>query len=435
MVEGMSPPYSNTGVQNTSLESAIALVDWVSATFTLQKTWQEIAAILKLKEHEFREMKNGLNGYKKQVKRGEIVILYDGAADMGVHLMMSGQACRQYEQENKLTWSELFAEVLRKPTYEIERGQELASSGEHGEGGHFTRLDLAIDDYKKIFTPEQIVKKLEGGLTSSRFKSFRYMKAGEIVTGKTKGLTVYFGSDASDISIRIYDKLEERRQAGKEIAEGVTSWCRTEVQMRDERADMAAEQIIKSGSGGIEVGVIVSGILANYLTFYKRKGTDSNKSRWEKWDAWQRFLCNAAKLKLTVKAPDRTIDSRRAWIDRQTSKTLATLLLAYDNNTDFIIDAAMRGMELLEEKEFNEIEAYKRHNEEMAELNQDTEEEREAWRIIKRQTQHKALLEQLNNTKQGNFSDFNEYAEYRAGLEKLLNELELKELDLSYISF
>lgn len=337
------PPYSNTGVQNTSGNALIALVDWVSVTFPAARKWTDVLPVLNLDSDTFSEMKTGMNGYKQQHKRGNISILSDGNADMGVHVIMSGQGCREYENDpDAKPWNLLFAEVFF-------------------EDGHFARLDLAIDDYKGFYKPEQIVKKLEAGLTTSKFKSYRYMKKGRISDGSSKGITVYLGSDSSDIQIRIYDKLQERQEAGKTVNEDVTHWTRTEVQLADKRADMAAHRVIEEQDENVNIGIVVAGILKNYFCVLDKPTGDSNKSRWPVWPRWKAFLGDVAKLKLTLLAPDRTIDTRRAWIDKQTAKTLGMLFVAYDSDLNWLVDTLNKGMDLLEARDLDEIETYKRN--------------------------------------------------------------------------
>lgn len=394
------PPDSNRGVQNTHSEPLIALVDWVSVTFPLVGGTQEkfenlgifsakrIIGLMGLPENEFKEMPLGMNGYKRQIKRGHISFLFDGSAvDMGVHMIMTGQGCREFEAEYKPGWPEFFSMVF-------------------WEKAHFTRLDLAVDDYKGFLKPEQIMWKLDNGLCSSRFKDYRYMKKGRISDGYNKGITIYFGSASSDIQIRIYDKLKERREAKKEIQEGVRHWVRTEVQLSDKRADMAASQImLEAANGNTNIGVVIAGILKNYVTFYDKKTNDTNKSRWKKCRRWEKFLGDSAKLRLTLFAPDRTIGTRRAWIDKQTAKTLGMLFVAYDSDLDWLVHTLNRGMDLLEEKDIEEIDTYKRTN-----------------KIVDLLMYH----ERLTNVKESDFKTIDEYFTYVNHLQRKIIELEKK---------
>jgi phage replication initiation protein len=398
------PPTSNRGVQNTSLCPLTALVDWVSVTFPLVGGYngkiedlgrfsaEKVVSYLGLKMSDFKQMETGINGYKKQLKRGHISVLYDGnGVDMGVHLIMSGQGCREFESEYLEGWRHFFSKVF-------------------WEKAHFTRLDIAVDDFQGYVKIDQIVWRLDHGLSCSRFKDYRYMKKGKIADGTNLGMTIYYGSPQSDIQIRIYDKLKERVAAGKEIAPDVHHWVRTEIQLSDKRADMAASQIVYEGAvGNTNMGVVAAGILKNYVGFYEKKTSDKNKSRWPKWKRWEKFLGEVSKLKLTLIAPDKTMGTRHAWIDGQTAKTLGMLFLAYDSDLEWLIDILNRGMELLGEKEFNEVDAYKRN----------------------KLLLDKYLLEMRSDKlEQGSFDSFNNYLAYYSQLQTRIREIEKKEAAL-----
>jgi len=65
-------------------------------------------------------------------------IYYDGREEMGCHVEMSGQGCRQYEANfTDSPWKDLFGVVL-------------------SEGGKFSRLDLAIDNVDGVLSLELV---------------------------------------------------------------------------------------------------------------------------------------------------------------------------------------------------------------------------------------------------------------------------------------
>lgn len=85
------------------------------------------------------------------VRFGNIQIYYEGhSEDMGIHIHMGGQACREYEEYQVRTWAQLFALIF--------------------EQGHFTRIDIAIDDFKGYFKISAIERKIKTGQLSSKFK-------------------------------------------------------------------------------------------------------------------------------------------------------------------------------------------------------------------------------------------------------------------------
>lgn len=309
------PPCCNTGVQSTYKKHLRALIDWVQVTFFNFKSPYEIIEVLGLEENEFKDGL-GLYSYSKSLISDGIQILYDGREDMGIHLQITGQGCRYYEEKNIKVWSKLFAEFL---SYDAK----------------FSRLDLAIDDFKPYFKIPTVVNKIKKGELVSRFKTAIRIEKINVLDGSNKGNTVYFGSPQSLIQIRMYEKKEEREEKGYKIEEGLESWNRTEIQLRNERANIAANLIagyfLNSSKEDFdeEIGKFISGILANYLRFVN-KSNDENKSRWPVSNFWKEFIGDVEKLRLTEVAPDKTIEDIRNWVEKQVATSLAVLETAYD---------------------------------------------------------------------------------------------------------
>jgi phage replication initiation protein len=129
----------------------------------------------------------------------------------------------------------------------------------------------------------------------------------------------------------------------------------------DGHADQAANHVIWEGANGNpDIGYVIKGVLNNYMTFFERKNQDSNKSRWPRWRRWERLLGEVEKLKLSQKAPDKTLDQRKAWIDKQTPKTLAKLFLTTLHDYDSFSELIDYGVESFNEKDWNELETHRR---------------------------------------------------------------------------
>lgn len=285
------PPNSNTGAIGTN--GLNTLIDWVS--FTLKEPLESVFQLLKIPGSEFVKMKRGLNGYLGHVKRGSISVLYDGQCDnMGVHVMMTGMGCREYENIHGNIWQELFQKVLNK-------------------GGHFTRLDTAIDDYKGYFKIDDIAEKVRKREVKSIFrKADVRVSYGLNELEGNNGMTVYFGSNSSMIKVRMYEKS---KQMGVDYF-----WNRVEVETRDERAHELAKEIVKTD----DLGKLVAGVLKRYLNFCE-PSNDSNKSRWDISEWWDIYLGDVEKVKLTVKKVQRTLSQVTAWVERQVSPSLALM--------------------------------------------------------------------------------------------------------------
>lgn len=332
-IADVSPRIGNTGAQNTYRDGLRALVDWVGATFSTDTPPERIADILGLPFGLFVQMDRGAMGYRKQLRFGHISIFYDGTAQMGVHLEMSGQGCREFEKMQPYRWDYLFQYIRLY--------------------GKFTRLDVAIDDFKGYFTIGKLVDYVRKGLCSSRFKKAITIESNHVSDGRSAGQTLYFGSPTSRIKVRFYDKFRERQEAQKELEEDVTFWNRTELELRDERADVMAEEILNSDS----LGDTVSSVLKNYINF-KKKGSDSNKSRWPDSEFWQIFLGDVEKLKLSHVAPDRTVSRIKNWIDKQTPRSLAVLFKALGEDYYYLQELIEKGLEQLTDQDEAIINAY-----------------------------------------------------------------------------
>jgi phage replication initiation protein len=344
------PPCTSRGAQNTSLPALRACVDWLQATLKNVHDVHDTIDILGLQRDAFKEFPTGKYGYKSHMRFGHIAIYYDGRPDMGIHIEMSGQGCREFERYTKKDWSQFFALLLN---FDV----------------NFTRLDLAIDDFKGYFTIEQVIQKIKRGHISSRFKEARRHDSWKIATGENTGMTVYFGDSSSRLQVRFYDKFKERVSKGKEMQDGVTFWNRVECQLRKERA-MSAAVILAHEH--YNTGQLVMGILQNYIRFLV-PGKDSNKSRWKTCKWWEDYLHGVEKLKLTQVAPDATIERSKSWFENQVSATFAMLLEAYDYDEDLILEFLRHGMMKMTDKHKDMIKRFREENEKMVE---DLEEKR-----------------------------------------------------------
>lgn len=330
------PPHSNRGVQNTCEGGLRSLVDWVQVTFFHVNSEREIMQILGLEKYEFALMERGLFGYKRQIRRGNISILSEGAKGTGLHVVMTGSGCRQFEEESTVNWGSFFRKVLEV-------------------GGRITRLDVAVDDFEGYFKIPYLIRISKEGRCRSKFKKARYMETIDLEDGSTGGTTIYFGSSSSDIQIRMYEKNHEREAAGKEVEEGIKVWNRTEIQARDERAFVIGSYIAMEDMG---LGEVVAGILRNYVQFCDKE-KDTNKGRWNISKFWEKFLGDVEPLKLTMVASDRTLERSHDWIDKQVDKTLAKLWLANEGQIDWLVKSLEYGANKLNESDLIFIEQSK----------------------------------------------------------------------------
>lgn len=323
-----SPRPSNTGAVNTPTDDLKPCVDWIQATLHDVPAEHVITDVLGLGTGDFVDMERGNFGYKACLRSGHISVYYDGAKGMGVHVSMSGQGCREWEFMTGLTINWLiWALVENKAT--------------------FSRLDLAVDDHKGYFTIKQIKRYVKDRLLQSKFKSAISIEKLSIKDGKTQGETIYFGSESSRIRIRMYDKAAEQEVGGH--------WVRTEVQFRDERADIIAAKIAED----TPIGTAIKGVLGNYLRFLQ-KGKGKNRSRWKTAAFWERFLGEVEPIKLYVRKPEATIDNKIVHMYKQYSRTMAMIVIAKEGETTDLHNMINIGAEKLRPKDRALINEYKK---------------------------------------------------------------------------
>ncbi|SFF49449.1 phage replication initiation protein [Paenibacillus algorifonticola] len=309
-------------------EHLIVLVDW--ASFTLKGlTLTQVFELIGIPESEFVDLPRGLHFYAKQKICGDIRVLWESTTgmDLGIHVQMSGQGCREYETFYNGDWYELFAKVINN-------------------GGKFSRFDLAADEFryngeKPYYTVNQLIRKVKRGEARSKWKNLNRMEKIRISDGLSQGDTAYFGSALSDIQLRVYEKNKERENAGKQLEEHLTVWNRAELELKDDRAQDAVAALLYGDDGGL----IFFRLVKNYLNFVDR-GCDSNKARWPVCDWWLDYLGEVERLQLSRQAPDKTIEQKEDWVNRQVNPTLAEIWYAHGSpGPEMLWDMISDGLE------------------------------------------------------------------------------------------
>jgi phage replication initiation protein len=333
------PPYTNRGAVNTCESGLRSLVDWVAVTFKNVQSYTDVIDILGIDQSHFREQQKGGYSYKKSVRFGHIAIYFDGRDDMGIHVEMSGQGCREFERFSSVNWSVFFALLLN---FDVK----------------ISRLDIAVDDFKGYFKISTLKRNIKAGQTRSKFRTATQIEKTSLTDGTSKGDTIYFGSPQSMLQVRFYDKLLEQQAKNKEVFEDVEVWNRIEVQLRDDRAFAAAMVLAYEER---TVGSAVKGILANHINFCV-KSNDTNKSRWKVCKYWTDFLEGTEKLSLSQVAPDKSIEKSKDWIERQTTPTLALLFEAFQGDMSLMYSLLAEGMEKLDKAHLDVLNRFYKEN-------------------------------------------------------------------------
>lgn len=329
----------NTEILRNGLQVCI---DWLAFTITDSYSVNQVIEFLGFDITQFSQAPRGAMGYKSMYKLDgyPVSLLYDGNPGMGIHVNISGSAVNYCvaAYKDKLSSDNPFNDEKTMLVDELSYTALSQFLKDILEIGHITRLDLAVDDMgsDQYFSCQDIHNYLINDQVVSKFRKWHtdidYKMGGEII-----GYTIYLGSRKSDVFLRIYDKRLEQNAKHPEEA-SVDPWTRWEFELKDKRADKAADMIIK----GCSMGEIVIGVLANYVRVVELD--NENRTRCSVLLQWQLFLDGIKSIRLYVPDLPKTLEDKRAWIDNQALATIIGLFLAYGGSFAFLEDNIDRGI-------------------------------------------------------------------------------------------
>lgn len=308
-------------------------IDWVSFTITAKKSVGEVLAMFGFNFQDFYECEKGANGYKRMLllHGSTLRVLFDGNDNMGVHFDVSGSSVGDlvaYYKESiseDTPWDSKAIDIdIRVVAHMFEKIMQY---------GHFTRLDLAIDNKGRIYyRPAELYAICKSGHTVSKFRTCSLNESNKFSSDIT-GCTCYMGKRESNVFLRVYDKQLEHNSKCKDTDEPIMyEWVRWELELKNERAQMAVEHIVS----GVSVGEVCVGVLANYFRVIVLD--DSNKSRCSTDIKWQRFIDDIMPLRLYVHHEEKTLEDKKIWIMRQVAPTLTGIIIANYGDISFLTD-------------------------------------------------------------------------------------------------
>ena len=287
------PPYTNRGAEMTLPPDNRSLIDWAGFTLKISNP-KDVVSLLGLDPDLFAPFPFGFSGYRKSLRCGNISVYYEGREDMGCHVEMTGQGCREYEAFFTLNpWVDLFKSVFSAQ-------------------GKFSRLDLALDNVDGVLSLKKILKALRHGETRSLFSEWRLIRKGVIGQGKNlSGETLYLGSPKSHVLFRIYDKAKQSNLDG--------FWIRFEIQLRNNRAQEAVRLLADK----VSIGTVATGIINNYFAIIHLD--DANKSRCSLQRWWADWLQSTEKISLGTAKEQKFVTDTMDFIRRQYAPSLAMI--------------------------------------------------------------------------------------------------------------
>lgn len=200
-------------------------------------------------------------------------------------------------------------------------------------GAKFSRLDIAADDFEGHLSIPVIREKC---LAHELVTRARFVDEYGGLIGRS-GRTISIGQRGSGQYMRIYDKSAEQA----ERHEGVyTHWVRCELELRGDKAQAAAIQIIRNPDCWRD---LARGWFMQFLDF-KVVGQDTNKSRWASCGWWLAFLGDAAKIRLVIEKVLASVERTRRWIDRQAVPALYVLgqTIGYESLFSMVLEGKNR---------------------------------------------------------------------------------------------
>lgn len=186
---------------------------------------------------------------------------------------LSGRGCRLFETYSKFTYNDIFQIINDNPGFNI------------------SRIDLALDIRDKDYPMSRFVKAYDNDLYICSARKCSHIDSKD--NNKIHGHSLYFGTQASEARINIYDKRAERGLTERELPDG---WIRIELRLRHDNAAVFLERYLN----GIPIAQLYFGILTDKLRFLKRSSSDSNKQRWPTAKWWTKLIQNSDRIHLEL---------------------------------------------------------------------------------------------------------------------------------------
>lgn len=332
--DSCTPHSTNRGVQTPTEKNAVqtvhfdelcrvdyngmfASIDWLEFTAFNFQWYDVISELLGLDSEEFTDTGHGGGGYTYMLRCNfaDIRVLFGGRDEettkkMGVHVTIPGEGCRAL-------FSRVSPDVLLS---------ELLS---WDESVQITRLDLALDNIGDIyFYPRELKWFYDEGLVKSRWRNWELIQSGKLGKEDLTGDTFYLGSRTSELFCRVYDKTLERIAA--DDVDVPQNWIRWELVCKHDRAQVAAQQLVRSG---FALGEVMFGILSNYISLLQENPDDSHKDRWPLNERWSKFLGDVQPIRLyRIIKKAKTLSDKIDWVTKQVGPTISAIMRVYGSD-------------------------------------------------------------------------------------------------------
>lgn len=304
------------------------LFDWLTFSSRIHSK-EGIAELLGIPLEKFSMVDHGFLTYPQHMRFGNIVICYDDLRpERGVCCNMSGSGCREFEKYGTGDFISLLAEILENYNDEATKRDM-----------NISRLDIANDvfdgslDIEKCF--EYQTKRIDEERKGAFVSTCKRTLCTAISSGDNGGVSVTFGSQRSNLFVRIYDKYAEQFNIkenstfwyeGQEVPkeELKDGWVRNEIQLRDKNAIGFVKRMFEDG---YSVSELFYGVVNNTFR-YVEPSNDSNMRRWETAEFWLKYLdyLTAISIYNDTSPEEYTVERLNHYIDIQAVNAISTYI-------------------------------------------------------------------------------------------------------------
>lgn len=278
------------------------IIDYITIFFPSNDYEKLLKETVGMSLRHFEKIDSAPLGYSGRFTyRNVINILFsEDDPKKGTIIELSGQGCRHLEM------------IL--DTRKIDRKIFIQSVFDFH--GHFTRLDLTLDDYTGMLDIPELAEKVESGFLETTFRSCEIIRSKNLSTNDSNGLTLYLGSRKSLSYFFWYQKDHEQRKKRGIALEDADIINRYELRYKKEKAQKLARKILSYPYLSTLFFELVNGAVC----FYDRDPDDPNAKVDRKW---QLFIENSNELTLPLESKPQSFTISINWLSTGVAPTLA----------------------------------------------------------------------------------------------------------------
>lgn len=263
-----------------NLSDLQVIYDYVKIRVHIADVDYIINDLLKMKKSEFEVSSKFHRGYDmtyEHLHGGILIHFAPEKANVGVLIHMQGKGCRYYEQimtENGDEWADFFKRCLRT-------------------GANATRLDIAINDHRRLLSIPELIEKYQNGEVKTSYKYISVVNPTDEHLNSS-GASIYFGKYGSECCWIFYEKDKQLLSKKKiERLEESNIKNRYELRLAQEKANYVMREIIF----GLPVEEIPFRQLKYSIDFLD-KNEDLPKDKWDVNQKWERFVGDVEPFKI-----------------------------------------------------------------------------------------------------------------------------------------